>query len=130
MRKGVVAVIKRKNIQGSYAYLLVSTTKNYGEYTRAYYPPGGHIENNETDEHALKREIKEELGVSVKVIRLIRKIPADVPDVLVSWWECELESEEFKIKQDEIVNAGFFTKEEMKKLKLFPSTQEFFKNYN
>ncbi|HOK35621.1 MAG TPA: NUDIX hydrolase [Candidatus Pacearchaeota archaeon] len=44
---------------------------------RAIYPflgywtlPGGHVEYGETTEHALKREMKEELGISVKIKEL------------------------------------------------------------
>ncbi len=44
---------------------------------RATYPfvgywtlPGGHVEYGETTEHALKREMKEELGISVKIKEL------------------------------------------------------------
>ncbi|MBI2449955.1 MAG: NUDIX hydrolase [Candidatus Nealsonbacteria bacterium] len=45
---------------------------------RSYYPfigywviPGGHVEYGETVEEAVKREMKEELGISVRIKKLI-----------------------------------------------------------
>ena len=35
--------------------------------------PAGHVEENETREHALKREMKEELGIKVKKLKFIKK---------------------------------------------------------
>jgi 8-oxo-dGTP pyrophosphatase MutT (NUDIX family) len=44
----------------------VGTNKPYGEY---YVFPGGGLEENETFEECAKREILEELGIEVKVIK-------------------------------------------------------------
>lgn len=38
---------------------------------KTYVIPGGHVEVNETMEEALKREIKEEIGIDVEVIKKI-----------------------------------------------------------
>jgi len=35
--------------------------------------PGGHVEENENREHALKREMKEELDIEVKKLKFIKK---------------------------------------------------------
>jgi len=39
-------------------------------------PPGGHIEENETPDEAVKRELREELGLEVKILNM-SDIPAE-----------------------------------------------------
>jgi len=55
IEKGKVLMIKRK----------IEPFKGY------WVLPGGHVEYGETVENAIKREIKEELGVSAKIEKLI-----------------------------------------------------------
>ncbi|MCK4327244.1 MAG: NUDIX domain-containing protein [Candidatus Diapherotrites archaeon] len=48
--------------------LLASSPKWHGEWI----VPGGHVELGETLEHALKREIMEEVGIEIEVVRLLK----------------------------------------------------------
>ena len=57
-----------------------ATQRGYGEFKGGWEFPGGKIENVETKEEAIKREIKEELDVEIQVGRLIDTIEYDYPD--------------------------------------------------
>lgn len=69
--------------------------------------PGGKLEMGESLENCVKREIKEEVGIDVKIKRLV--------SVFVS-----KESRNLKIKEDEIKDAKWFALKEIKKLRIHP----------
>ena len=58
---------------------IFATARGYGEFKGKWEFPGGKIETGETSEQALIREIKEELGVKIKVGSLIDTIEYDYP---------------------------------------------------
>lgn len=68
----VAAVIKKGN-------LLFATQRGYGEFIDKWEFPGGKVENDESDEAALKREIKEELDASIEVDSFVTTIEWDYP---------------------------------------------------
>jgi 8-oxo-dGTP pyrophosphatase MutT (NUDIX family) len=121
-----VAIISRQNSQGQDEFLLVSSKRDFGEFTGCYYPPGGHIEDAEDEAGGLKRELIEELGVEIEVGEKIAETAGDVADQITSWWKCKILSGEFRPQDNEIANAGFFTREQMRNLKLWPATKKFF----
>lgn len=127
MKYVVVAIIKNDEDQ----YLLVSSKKQLGEFTGAFYPPGGSIKPGETKKHALRRELREELQAQIKPIRQITQSPGDVPDQTTYWWECELLTDpiKFQIRKEELACAGFFSREEIKKIRIWPATERFFQNF-
>ena len=57
-----VAILQRKNEAGQYEFLLASRPQGKG-WAGWWEFPGGKIEANERPEHALSRELKEELGI-------------------------------------------------------------------
>jgi 8-oxo-dGTP diphosphatase len=57
-----VAILQRKNEAGQYEFLLASRPQGKG-WAGWWEFPGGKIETNETPEHALTRELKEELDI-------------------------------------------------------------------
>ena len=66
----VAAIIKIEN-----KYLCCQRKKNKLTYLSEKYEfPGGKIENNETKEEALKREIKEELSIKIKTKNQIAQV--------------------------------------------------------
>lgn len=49
-------------------------TKDDGTIRDYYVIPGGKIEENESHEEALRREIKEELGIEIKIGKLVLEL--------------------------------------------------------
>lgn len=70
----VVAALIKEN--DKYLIGLRST----GKYKGFWEFPGGKVENNETYEDALMREISEEFEVEIKIERLLFKIEYNYPD--------------------------------------------------
>ncbi len=113
-------IIKDKKI------LLVDHVK-----TGLWLPPGGHIEKNETPDDALRREIKQELNLEIKILNT-PKIPKEgnIMDQLAvpfycdthwiidhinycSFYLCEPTTEEIRLKKDEIKAYTWFEKERL-----------------
>lgn len=69
----VVAAIIRKEDK------IFVTQRGYGEFKDGWEFPGGKIEDNETPENALVREIKEELNTLIKVDNYLDTIEYDYP---------------------------------------------------
>ena len=56
-----------------------ATARGYGDFKGKWEFPGGKVEENETPQNALKREILEELNVEIFVGDLIETIEYDYP---------------------------------------------------
>ena len=76
----------------SHTRQVLATQRGYGEFKGGWEFPGGKIEDGETPEAALKREIKEELAAEISVGKLIHTIEYDYPNFHLSMqcFECEL----------------------------------------
>lgn len=61
--------------------------------------PGGKVEPNETEEHAIEREIKEEFELNIKANKYITNNVCEYPTKTVDLrlYECEYISGEFKL---------------------------------
>lgn len=68
----VAAVIQKEN-------KVLATRRNYGEFQGMWEFPGGKIENDETREQALKREILEELNIQIDIDHFFTTIEYDYP---------------------------------------------------
>lgn len=70
----------------------------------------GFVEQGETLEHAVKREIYEEVGLKVKNIRYVQSRPWISLDSLMLGFIAEYESGEVKVDGKEILDAGWYDK--------------------
>ena len=95
----VAAVIKSVDEDGN--SIIFATQRGYGDMKGGWEFPGGKIEEGETPEEALVREIKEELETDITVGELIDTIEYDYPSFHLSmdcYW-CEVVSGELVLKE-------------------------------
>ena len=78
----VAAIIQSVNEEGK--PMVFATERGYGEYKDWWEFPGGKIEENETPEDALVREIREELDTLISVDRYLTTVEYDYPDFHLS----------------------------------------------
>ena len=93
----VVAAVIRK---GNYVF---ATQRGYGEYKDWWEFPGGKIEEGETPEYALVREIKEELDSDITVGKFLTTVEHDYPSFHLSmdcYW-CNVKSGKLTLLEHE-----------------------------
>ena len=100
---------------------IFATARGYGEFKGQWEFPGGKIEEVETPQQALVREIKEELDADIKVGELIDTIEYDYPTFHLSmdcFW-CEVISGELVLKEAEA--AKWLTKDTLDTVQWLPA---------
>jgi 8-oxo-dGTP diphosphatase len=115
----VAAVIKAANEQGE--PMIFATQRGYGDLKGGWEFPGGKIEEGETPQEALKREIMEELDTEIEVGELIDTIEYDYPEFHLSmgcYW-CSVVSGELVLKEHE--DARWLGKDELMDVEWLPA---------
>ncbi|MGN0673462.1 MAG: (deoxy)nucleoside triphosphate pyrophosphohydrolase [Anaerovoracaceae bacterium] len=80
-----------------------ATQRGYGEFKDGWEFPGGKIEQGESREDALVREIKEELDADIRVGSLLETVEYDYPTfhLTMHCFFCELISEDIVLREHE-----------------------------
>lgn len=78
MIKRKVAIILFYDNKGN---ILIQNRKKHSKHGEEYGFFGGKIEGNENPEQALKREIKEELGIEIKEFKLFKNYHQIIPEI-------------------------------------------------
>ena len=98
-----------------------ATQRGYGEFKDGWEFPGGKIEQGETPEEAVVREIMEELDTEVEVKELFDTVEYDYPKFHLSmdcFW-CELESEHVVLNEHE--DAKWLSKAQLDSVDWLPA---------
>lgn len=115
----VAAVIKAIKENGE--PIIFATQRGYGDFKGGWEFPGGKIEEGETPQEALKREIMEELDTEISVGELINTVEYDYPTFHLSmdcFW-CEIVKGDLVLKEHEA--AKWVTKEQLNSVEWLPA---------
>lgn len=98
-----------------------ATQRGYGEFKGGWEFPGGKIEEGETPQEALVREIKEELNVEIEVGELLDVVEYDYPNFHLSMdcFICKIKSGELVLNEHEA--AKWLTKETLDSVEWLPA---------
>lgn len=113
----VAAVIRHGN-------KIFATQRGYGEFKDGWEFPGGKMEEGETPQEALIREIREELDTEVKVGDLIDTVEYDYPKFHLTmhcFW-CTVKSGNLVLKEHEA--AKWLTKENLNTVAWLPADKD------
>lgn len=115
----VAAVIKATNEHGE--PIIFATQRGYGDFKGGWEFPGGKIEEGESPQEALKREIMEELDTEISVGELIDTVEYDYQTFHLSmdcFW-CEIVKGDLELKEHEA--ARWLTKESINSVEWLPA---------
>lgn len=115
----VAAVIEAVNDSGE--TIIFATQRGYGDFKGGWEFPGGKIEEGETPQEALKREIREELETEIEVGELIDTIEYDYPTFHLSMdcFRCRIVKGDLVLKEHEA--AKWLGKDELDSVDWLPA---------
>ena len=103
---------------------IFATQRGYGPWKDWWEFPGGKIEEGETPETALVREIREELDTEIAVGEKLADVEYDYPDFHLSMacFACRVLSGSLVLKEHE--SAGWLLPEELETVRWLPADLE------
>lgn len=110
----VAAIIHNEN-------KILATKRGYGEFINQWEFPGGKIEAEETRENALKREIKEELNVEIKINNFALELEYQYPTFHLKMFTYDCEITEGVLELIEHNDARWLSKEELDDVNWIPA---------
>ena len=113
----VVAALIKKNGK----YLIARRSTGSKEVMGKWEFPGGKVEKDETEEHAIEREIKEEFEMDIKALRFLTNNVCEYPSKTIDLrlYECKYLSGEFHLHDHS--EYKFVKKEDIIKHDLCPA---------
>ena len=119
----VAAIIRAEfpSADGGSISRIFATQRGYGEFKDGWEFPGGKIEEGETPENAVVREIREELDTTVEVERYLETIEYNYPEFHLSMdcFLCRVVSGELILKEHEA--AKWLAKDELDSVDWLPA---------
>ena len=115
----VAAIIIRTSTNG--AKQVFATQRGYGDYKDWWEFPGGKIEQGESPQDALRREIREELVTEISIGDYIGTIEYDYPAFHLSMqcFVCNIVNGKLELLEHE--NAAWLTRETLRSVKWLPA---------
>lgn len=100
-----------------------ATERGYGQWKGWWEFPGGKMEEGESPEEALKREIREELDAEICVGELLDTVEWDYPDfhMTMHCFICSLTSGSMHLNEHE--DAAWLTEETLDSVKWLPADE-------
>ncbi|MBP3476921.1 MAG: 8-oxo-dGTP diphosphatase MutT [Lachnospiraceae bacterium] len=100
---------------------IFATQRGYGEFKDGWEFPGGKIEDGETPQEALRREIREELDTEIAVGELVDTIEYDYPSFHLSMdcFLCKVQSGDLVLKEHKA--AKWLTQEKLDSIDWLPA---------
>lgn len=113
----VVAALIKKNGK----YLIARRSTGSEEVMGKWEFPGGKVEKDETEEHAIEREIKEEFEMDIKALKFLTNNVCEYPSKTIDLrlYECKYLSGEFHLHDHS--EYKFVKKEDIIKYDLCPA---------
>lgn len=110
-KDAVVAIIQKTD-----TFLFIKRSDYTGVAAGYWCPVSGRVEENETQIEALEREVKEEVGLSVKAVKKFCEIPTHDNQFKLHFWTTEIISGEASVTSNEATDFRWVTLKQMKQL--------------
>ena len=103
---------------------ILATQRGYGEYKDGWEFPGGKVQQGETAEEAIVREIEEELRVTIHTDKFVTTVDYDYPNfhLTMHCFLCSIRSGHLVLKEHE--NAAWLNREELGTVDWLPADVE------